>query len=209
MVRSTRPFLCTGIGLSAALALGACGSVGDSKAAPSRSDRPTATSTQAGAQPVAGITATKAPGLGAIVTDDAGRTLYRFDKDTAEPSASNCAGDCANLWPPALADGRPAPSGVDPELLGTVTRADGSTQLTLKGWPVYYFSGDKKPGDVTGQGVKGVWFAVTPDGAKAAGAAPGSAGGSEGQSTEPATPEPTTASEPTTTPADDGYGYGY
>jgi predicted lipoprotein with Yx(FWY)xxD motif len=208
MVRSTRPFLCTGLGLSAALTLGACGSVGGSQTAPSRSDQPTVTSTPAaeataGAQPVAGITATKAPGLGAIVTDDAGRTLYRFDKDTAEPSASNCAGDCASLWPPALADGRPAPSGVDPELLGTVTRADGSTQLTLKGWPVYYFSGDKKPGDVAGQGVKGVWFAVTPDGAKAAGAAPGSAGGSEGRSTEPVTPEPTTSS------ADDGYGYGY
>lgn len=112
--------------------------------------------------------ATTSGALGTIVTDASGMTLYRFDKDTAKPSASNCAGTCAATWPPALVTGSSvALSGVDGSEVGTVTRADGTKQLTIGGWPVYRFSKDTAPGDVKGEGVGGTWYAVTPQGKKA------------------------------------------
>ena len=65
------------------------------------------------------------------------------------------------------ADGASAPAGIDKNKLGSVTRADGTKQLTIGGWPVYRYSGDKAAGETTGQGVGKVWFAVTPAGKKA------------------------------------------
>ncbi len=106
--------------------------------------------------------------LGEVVTDQNGLTLYRFDKDTAKPSASNCNDACAMTWPPAL--GNPASvqlQGVDPALVGTVTRADGTEQLTLNGWALYTYAKDTAAGDAKGQGVGDTWFAVTPQGKKA------------------------------------------
>ncbi|MFI9155119.1 SCO0930 family lipoprotein [Streptomyces sp. NPDC053367] len=105
--------------------------------------------------------------LGQVLTDSAGRTLYRFDQDTAEPPKTNCDGDCAAAWPPVLADDASAGEGVDPALLGEVTRSDGSKQLTVGGWPAYRYAKDVNPGDTNGQGVKGTWFALAPDGKKA------------------------------------------
>lgn len=106
--------------------------------------------------------------LGSILTDSAGFTLYRFDKDTAKPSKSNCDGDCAKTWPVVAAGDATAAAGTDPALLGEVVRTDGSKQLTVAGWPVYRFSKDTKAGDTNGQGVGGTWFAAAPDGKKAA-----------------------------------------
>ncbi|CAL9622308.1 SCO0930 family lipoprotein [Streptomyces sp. enrichment culture] len=105
--------------------------------------------------------------LGQVLTDGAGRTLYRFDQDTAEPPKTNCDGDCAAAWPPVLADDASAGEGVDPQMLGEVTRPDGTKQLTIGGWPAYRYAKDLNPGDVKGQGVKGTWFALAPDGKKA------------------------------------------
>lgn len=109
------------------------------------------------------------PALGRYVADRQGRTLYRFDKDSADPSRATCAGSCADTWPPLLvkATGRIYVSGVDPKLVRYVERADGRCQVTIGGWPVYAFAEDLKPGDIKGQGVGGTWFAVAPDGAKA------------------------------------------
>lgn len=104
--------------------------------------------------------------MGEVVTDGAGWVLYRFDKDSAVPPESNCNGDCARVWPPALTSGTPTLQGVDRGLVGTITRADGSTQVTLKGWPLYRYIGDTKPGQWKGQGVGGTWFVVAPDGKK-------------------------------------------
>ena len=107
--------------------------------------------------------------LGTVVVDGQGYTLYRFDKDTAKPPVSNCAGECAQKWPPVLATpGTPLTvEGVAQEVVGTINRPDGSIQLTLGGWPVYRYSGDTQPGATFGQGVGGTWAAVTPDGGKA------------------------------------------
>ncbi|MEV1286413.1 hypothetical protein [Micromonospora sp. NPDC049679] len=104
--------------------------------------------------------------MGKVVTDGEGWTLYRFDKDTNKPPATNCAGECAKIWPPALTDGNPALSGIASDKVGTVNRQDGTKQLTLDGWPVYRYAGDEKPGQWKGQGVGGTWFVVAPDGKK-------------------------------------------
>ncbi|GGT23599.1 SCO0930 family lipoprotein [Streptomyces chromofuscus] len=106
--------------------------------------------------------------LGKVVTDGGGRTLYRFDQDTAEPPKTNCEGDCATAWPPVPADDAAAGEGIDESLLGEVTRPDGTKQLTIGGWPAYRYAKDVNPGDTKGQGVGGTWYALAPDGKKAA-----------------------------------------
>ncbi|MEU6477466.1 SCO0930 family lipoprotein [Streptomyces sp. NPDC047017] len=108
--------------------------------------------------------------LGAVVADSAGMTLYRFDDDTAEPPASHCEGDCAKAWPPVPAADATAGAGIDKALLGKVTRADGTEQLTVAGWPAYRYAKDTEAGQVGGQGVGGKWYALAPDGKKAAAA---------------------------------------
>ncbi|MEV6372027.1 COG4315 family predicted lipoprotein [Micromonospora musae] len=106
------------------------------------------------------------PKMGKVVTDEKGWVLYRFDNDSADPPSSNCVDKCAAVWPPALTDGDPQLSGVAADDVGTITRQDGTRQLTLAGWPVYRYIGDKKPGQWKGQGVGGTWFVVAPDGKK-------------------------------------------
>jgi predicted lipoprotein with Yx(FWY)xxD motif len=108
--------------------------------------------------------------VGWHVTDGDGLPLYRYDKDTPKPSKSTCEGDCANAWKPVQVDNDPMAAGVDPGLIGTVTRADGTKQLTIAGWPQYTFAEDKTAGDLKGQAKGGVWFATAPNGAKITGA---------------------------------------
>ncbi|MEX2323610.1 MAG: hypothetical protein WEA29_07545 [Acidimicrobiia bacterium] len=99
--------------------------------------------------------------LGAVLTDDTGRTLYLFTPDAQ--GDSTCTGGCATTWPPFTGDVS-AGSGVDASLLGSITRGDGSTQATYNGWPLYFYSVDTEPGNTRGQGIGGVWFAVDADG---------------------------------------------
>ncbi|MDX3451931.1 SCO0930 family lipoprotein [Streptomyces sp. ME02-8801-2C] len=105
--------------------------------------------------------------IGKVLASSSGRTMYRFDQDTAEPPKSNCDGDCAAAWPPVPADDVSAGVGVDAGLLGEVTRADGTKQLTVGGWAAYYYAKDAAPGDIKGQGVGGKWYGLAPDGKKA------------------------------------------
>ncbi|MDQ2588534.1 hypothetical protein CKY47_32185 [Saccharothrix yanglingensis] len=114
------------------------------------------------------LTTASAGALGTVLTDREGMTLYRFDEDSADPSTSTCGGDCAAAWPPLLVDtANFEVRGVDRSLVGTVTRADGTLQVTAAGWPLYLFSGDGLCGDAEGHGAGGVWFAAAPDGSKA------------------------------------------
>lgn len=107
--------------------------------------------------------------LGQIVVDADGRTLYMFDKDTQSSGQSSCTGACLTNWPPLLTDGAaPTLQGVTGEV-GTITTASGDTQVTLNGWPLYYFAGDSAAGDVNGQGVGGIWWVLTPAGERMAG----------------------------------------
>jgi predicted lipoprotein with Yx(FWY)xxD motif len=105
--------------------------------------------------------------MGDVVQDGDGRTLYRFDKDTPKPPVSNCNDKCAETWPPLLNNtpgATPQLEGVDPALVGTLKRADGSEQITIDGWGLYTYSKDPAPGKWAGQGVGGTWFVIQPNG---------------------------------------------
>lgn len=104
-------------------------------------------------------TATK-DGLGAYLTDAKGMTLYWFKKDTAGKSA--CAGECLQKWPLYFREQVAPPAGTMAGDFGTITREDGARQTTFRGFPLYYFIGDKAAGDTSGQGVKEVWYVIDP-----------------------------------------------
>lgn len=91
---------------------------------------------------------------GAVLTDAKGMTLYTFDKD--EGGKSNCNGECAKAWPPAMAMESDKPVGD----LTIIKRDDGSLQWADDGKPLYTFVKDTKPGDVTGDNFKDVWHVV-------------------------------------------------
>jgi predicted lipoprotein with Yx(FWY)xxD motif len=112
------------------------------------------------------VRATDIPDFGPALTDGDGRTLYLFTLDSTEPSRSTCEGECARNWPPLLVTGEVTPTGVDPDLIGEVTRVDGTRQVTVGGWPVHTYTGDTSPGRTTGHGASGVWFVIEPAGCK-------------------------------------------
>ena len=132
--------------------------------APPGSENPTEVSTE---QVTSKLTASSVKRMGQVVLNQKGFVLYRFDGDKNAPAESSCDGDCAKVWKPALTnDGKPTLDKVDAKLVGTVTRDDGTKQLTLKGWPLYSYVGDLKAGQWKGQNVGGKWFVIKPDGAK-------------------------------------------
>lgn len=101
--------------------------------------------------------------LGSFLVDGKGMTLYVLAKDS--PGTSACVGACAALWPPLLTAGAAQPgTGLDSTKLGTLTRPDGTTQVTYNGWPLYDYSKDTKPGDTNGQGFKNIWSVISPAG---------------------------------------------
>jgi predicted lipoprotein with Yx(FWY)xxD motif len=111
-----------------------------------------------------------AAGLGLVLADSEGHVLYAFNKDT--PKASACEGACAKAWPPLLVEeGEPEPSnGASAARLGTITRADGTRQVTYAGHPLYTYSGDDQPGQAKGNGLSafgGTWTALKGSGAPA------------------------------------------
>src|SRR5689334_13501406 len=87
------------------------------------------------------------PKFGQLLVDAQGMTVYRYDKDTINPSKSNCEGSCLVKWPAVAWTPGATIQGVDPSLIGKVIRADGTAQLTVAGWPAYRFWHDKAPGD--------------------------------------------------------------
>jgi predicted lipoprotein with Yx(FWY)xxD motif len=93
---------------------------------------------------------------GKALVDGKGMTLYVFDRDATD--TSNCNGQCATNWPPLMAGAATVGSGG----WSIVTRSDGGKQWAYKGKPVYTFSKDTKPGDVTGDGVNSVWHIAAP-----------------------------------------------
>ena len=124
-----------------------------------------ATTTSAGAQaPAAGAAlATATTSLGTIVVDGKGMTVYEYASDTQGGDSSTCTGACASNWPAVPGSAAPQLDGVT-GAVATITGADGKLQLTLNGWPLYYYAGDKAAGDTTGQGVGNVWWVLTPAG---------------------------------------------
>jgi predicted lipoprotein with Yx(FWY)xxD motif len=115
------------------------------------------------------LRATTSDKIDTFVTDGNGITLYMFTNDGNKKPT--CLGECAKTWSPLLisSPGKIFPAGIDPRTVGYVERPEGTCQVTINGQPLYYFSGDKAPGDINGQGAKGTWFAVTPTGTPAKG----------------------------------------
>lgn len=137
--------------VSAALLLAACGGTSTGTAAtasPSASATPTPSPT-AGAAPV--VLAQSVGTMGTIlVAASNNHTVYTFDSDT--PGVSKCSGGCATTWPPLTVPAGTTPTagpGVTGQL-GTITRSDGSLQVTYKGMPLYFFHSDAKAGDTMG-----------------------------------------------------------
>jgi predicted lipoprotein with Yx(FWY)xxD motif len=106
------------------------------------------------------VKVTKKDGIGSYLTDIKGMTLYNFKKDT--PGKSACEAGCLANWPLYFVESVAAKDGLDAKNFGTITRADGKKQTTYKGMPLYFFVGDKAPGDTNGQGVKDMWSVVNP-----------------------------------------------
>jgi predicted lipoprotein with Yx(FWY)xxD motif len=131
-----------------ALALAACGAGGTGAG---------------GGNATVGVSTT---GVGKVLVDSKGHTLYLFTKDSGTKSA--CAGACAGAWPPLRASGDPtAAGGAKPSLVATTKRSDGAPQVTYNGHPLYLYAGDEKPGDTDGQGVTAYgaeWYALGPAG---------------------------------------------
>ncbi|MBL1420173.1 MAG: hypothetical protein COC24_006645 [Alphaproteobacteria bacterium] len=93
-------------------------------------------------------------GLGNVVADDKGMTVYTFKKD--KKGTSNCYDDCATAWPPFYAGSYDDAKGD----FSKIERKDGKMQWAHKGWPLYLWQGDAAKGDTTGNKVGGVWFVV-------------------------------------------------
>ena len=133
----------------------------------------TAAETPTGAVPVTGlgdVNVSETTDFGPVLVNDEGFSLYLFMQDTQNSGTSTCtdADGCATEWPPLVTDGDPvAGEGVDETLLGTITRDDGTVQVTYNGWPLYLFLDDTAPGDTNGQGLDefgGLWYLVSPSG---------------------------------------------
>jgi predicted lipoprotein with Yx(FWY)xxD motif len=122
------------------------------------------------------IDATEIEGLGPVLVDAEGMTVYDFTVD--EGKTSNCYGGCEAAWPPVTTTGKPtAGEGAMASALGTTKRKDGTLQVTYKGHPLYTFSGDEAPGEANGNESEGTWFVLGRTGAPVKGQATG--GGAE------------------------------
>ena len=108
------------------------------------------------------VTTGTSAATGAFLAGEDGKTLYVYTKDS--PGKSVCNGSCAAAWPPfVLGPGETVKAGPGVTgTLATIKRDDGSMQVTYKDAPLYYFASDQKAGDVTGQGVGGVWYVAAP-----------------------------------------------
>ncbi len=138
------------------------------------------------------ISTAEISGLGKVLVDSEGMTVYLYTPD--EGSTSVCYGGCEAAWPPVVAEGKPtAGEGAMFSALGTTKRKDGTMQVTYEGHPLYTFAADKGPGEANGQESEGTWFVMDEAGSAVKGTA---AAGGEAES-EPATEE------------SGGGGYGY
>ncbi len=182
---------------TAAVLVAGCGSSSSSSSSTSTSSAPapaasasssTSSATTTAAAAVTGVTIKTAKGSGGTyLAGPGGHALYLWVADTGDKSS--CSGSCAKAWPPLVTKGKPAAgSGVNASDLGTITRSDGTEQVTYKGHPLYYFIADSSAGSTKGQGTNGFgakWWLVAPSGtAITAGASSASAssGGSSSSS---------------------------
>jgi predicted lipoprotein with Yx(FWY)xxD motif len=182
-----RSYLAVGaLALIAAIMIAGCG--GGSSSSSTTASEPTGAETEApqeaakeeaAAKPAAEaepegeatpISLGEAAGVGKVLVDSEGMTLYYFQKDQKGSGKSKCEGACAEAWPPLTTEGEPeAMTGVKASMLGTIKRDDGTTQVTYAGWPLYTFVEDQKPGEDNGTDSKAFgasWYPLHSNGKK-------------------------------------------
>jgi len=164
-----------GAALAALAVLAGCGSSKSSSTASSAASAPATTAaatTAASTTPAAGpgeTVVTKHSKLGTVLAAGPKKmTVYLFEADKGGQSA--CAGACAQAWPPVTTSGEPQAGGAAVAAdLGTITRSDGTKQVTYKGHPLYFFVKDGDAGDAYGEGSKAFgadWYVLAPSGSK-------------------------------------------
>lgn len=153
------------VALAGLLALAGCGS-GSSYGGSSGSSTG---SSETGSSGNGTVSTGSASGVGTVLVDSTGMTLYFFEKDKGGKSA--CYEECASAWPPLTTDGTPKAMGsADSSKLGTTKRSDGTTQVTYAGWPLYTYTDDTKPGEANGTDVKAFgrsWYPLHANGQQA------------------------------------------
>ena len=189
--------------LASALLVAACGSAAASTSASAPASSAPASSA-AGSSTTGTVITTQAGSAGAFLTTASGRTVYLWAKDGM--NMSDCSGACASAWPPVPATGTLTAAGsAKASDLGTITRSDGTKQVTYDGHPLYYFVGDSGAGQTNGQGSDNFgakWWLVSPSGAQITGTDTAAAA---------AAPAPATSSAPSTpsTPSSSNAGGGW
>lgn len=164
------------LALAATAATAACSSTPGPSASTSTTEAgsasTSASTTSPTPAPVYEVTTGNVSGLGTVLVNGQGLTLYLFVPDQ-QKGQSTCYAECAVGWPPLLLpSGVTTPlagPGVNQSLLGTTTRTDGSVEVTYNHWPLYTWTGDSEPGQATGQGINslgGLWYVLSPSGAE-------------------------------------------
>jgi predicted lipoprotein with Yx(FWY)xxD motif len=202
--------LAAGVGgaVGVAVLAAACSSAGSST--PASSPTGTASGAAAGGSASASasggtVITTATSSAGTFLTSSSGRAIYLWVKDTGD--MSQCSGACAGAWPPVTATGSVTAAGsAKPSDLGTITRSDGTKQVTYDGHPLYFFSGDPGAGTATGQGSDAFgakWWLVAPTGSDVTASVSSftASGSGSGSGSAPAAP----ASAPSSSSAGGGW----
>ena len=164
---SGRQLLLGSLALGAAATVAACSSSSSSGAAAGSSS-----SASAGASSAAAVTisAKSVPGVGTVLVNGQGQTLYLLTSEKGGKITCTAANGCTQAWPETVVSSGTAAtagSGVQSSLLGTVKDASGKLEVTYNHWPLYTFSGDSGPGVAKGQGISnfgGTWYVLNSSG---------------------------------------------
>lgn len=172
MIRTTYAFILLAVvGTLAIVGCGGSNSNGSNSETAGGSSMPVSSPSSGGGAMV--LTGTSIQGLGAVLVDSEGLTVYTFGKDKG--NTSSCYGACAESWPPVTTSGAPtAGEGAMSSQLATTKRKDGTLQVTYAGHPLYTFVDDQNPGEANGNesdAFGGEWLAVDESGAMVEGQA--------------------------------------
>ena len=198
---SKRTKLVAGVGgaLGAAVVVAACSSGATSSSAAAPAASPAGGSSSSASASGGTVITTAKSSAGTVLATSSGRAVYLWAKDTGD--MSTCNGACAGAWPPVTTTGTATASGgATASDIGTITRSDGTKQVTYDGHPLYYFSGDSGPGTASGQGSDAFgakWWLVTPTGSDVTAGVTSFTSGSSAGAPAPA---------PASTPASSGAG---
>jgi predicted lipoprotein with Yx(FWY)xxD motif len=157
----TKPRAAMAVGIVGVLVLAGCGGSGASSSSTASTSTASASTLKVSAKAI--------PGLGTVLVNGQGMTLYSFAPD--KRAKVTCTGACAAVWPPMKLPGGQQPvatGGVKSSLLGSDSDPSGGRVVTYDGWPLYTYVADKSPGQATGQALNlngGLWYVLAPSGA--------------------------------------------